>query len=167
MERREEARKQEGEGTQGDSHPLVYSMARTSRDLFFFDLGCLHECISQVMRGAAEVADFTPQLEDESVWAATAKEGAGKRYVLLLEQEVQEFCAELDLEYLKTRSDGRARYLLGRNLAGVRKAYGEGGEGEILNESSRKKDYWDWEAPQDFDKRIGSSRFPPSAKKES
>jgi len=148
-------------------HPLVYSMARTSRDLLFFDLGTLHECVAQIMRGTAEWIEYAPQLEDVRVWETDSDLETGKGYATMLEVEVRAFCKDLDLKYLKYDSEGRWRYLIGKSLEEVRKVFAEVGGEKILEESSETKPYSEWEAPQDFDRRIGSSRFPRSSKKRS
>jgi hypothetical protein len=162
----EETGEPEGEGVAPEEalHPLVYSMAKTSRDLFFFDLGTLHECIGQIVRGVAEQVEYAPQLEDVRVWERDSDLETGRGFASMLEIEVRAFCGELDLKYLKYESEGRRRYLLGKSLQDLRKAFAEThGEG-ILDESAESKPYWEWEAPQDFDKRVGSFGFPGSKK---
>jgi hypothetical protein len=173
-EKVKETREKEGRGDAPDApplvedaHPLIYSMTKTSRDLFFFDLGSLHECIAQIMRGTAEQIEYAPQLEDVRVWERDTDLETGRNYSSMLEIEVRAFCADLDLKYLKFESEGRKIYLLGRSLQDLRKSFAETHGEQILNESSEKTPYFEWEAPQDFEERVGSFKFPSRAKKES
>ncbi len=156
----------EGVPSGEEVHPLVYSMAKTSRDLFFFDLGTLHECIAQIVRGTVERIEYAPQLEDLKVWERDSDLETGKEYASMLEVEIRAFCADLDLKYLEYASEGRRIYLLGRSLQDLRKAFAEEHGEQILDESSEKKPYFEWEAPQDFEKRVGSFKFPATSKKE-
>jgi hypothetical protein len=157
----------EGVPSGEQAHPLVYSMAKTSRDLFFFDLGTLHECIAQIVRGTVERIEYAPQLEDLKVWEKDSDLETGRGYVSMLEIEIRAFCKDLDLKYLEYASEGRKIYLLGRSLQDLRKAFAEEHGEQILDESAETKPYWEWEAPQDFDKRVGSFGFPGSSKKRS
>lgn len=162
------AKQQETTGAEWEQpHPLVYSMAKTSRDLFFFDLGTLHECVAQIMRGPVEIVEYAPQLEDDAVWERDTDLETGRGYSNMLEMEIRAFCGELDLKYLKYDSGGRRRYLLGKSLQELRKAFAETHGETILDESAETKPYWEWEAPQDFDKRVGSFGFPGTSKKRS
>jgi len=165
MPEQERNLKKRPRGEEDKEHPLVYSMARTSRDLFFFDLGTLHECIAQIVRGAAEWVEYAPQLEDDEVWERNTDLDTGESYVSMLEDEVRAFCNGLDLKFLKYPSGARRKFLIGRSLQDLRKTFAELEEPVILDESVETKPYAEWEAPQDFEKRIGSFRFPSSSKK--
>lgn len=80
-----------------------------------------------------------------------------RRVILSIQDsEFEGICRELGLvEDTILPSRTISRYLLGKSIEDVREVFGDVGGDDLPDPSTENKPYAEWEAPQDFEKRIG------------